>query len=489
MNTETTAAEELVTALSNGISHGRLYYSNHPKVGAYAESFVVGLGSLLQERGKDRYFIGVVEGQLVQDGRYLLGSTIVARRLIEFAELLHCGGFLFKDRLKSREVVELFGLYAELKEETQSLEEARGLLKSRGISNIELSPEYEHAGWFGQFVYDGQENWGIPSVTPDGGNMVPIYQTLFQKVEEAHSCTSSDSAFDLAGTRSISEKLVQTADGGHTDFLRNIRYPDYDSYTVGHSVRVAQIAVLVGNRLGMSPEMLMELGTTGLLHDVGKSKIPEEILFKPGRLDEEEREIVSRHADLGAQALVEQGASPLAIGAAWGHHVRHDRRGYPKLQHWGVTGRITALLQVCDVFEALTAIRPYKAAMTPRRAYETMLKDREAFDPAAFHALVMAMGLYPPGSEVLLSDGTRGLVVVAGDRIDRPRVQITHEANGEPAGESDRRIVDLGTVTTPSFKVSKLLLEGDAQWLDDKVPDLREPELADFVCTGHLATG
>jgi hypothetical protein len=88
------------------------------------------------------------------------------------------------------------------------------------------------------------------------------------------------------------------------------------------------------------------------------------------------------------------------------------------------------------VFEALTAVRPYKAAMSARAASEIMLQDRGSFEPGAFHALVRAIGLYPPGSRVLLSTGEHGVVVKAGVKIDRPLVRISHDPGGKPLEEA-----------------------------------------------------
>jgi HD-GYP domain-containing protein (c-di-GMP phosphodiesterase class II) len=205
---------------------------------------------------------------------------------------------------------------------------------------------------------------------------------------------------------------------------------------------VALLAVQVGLTLKLEPRYLLELGTAGLLHDVGKAKIPNDILFKRGKLDEEERRVITNHPRAGAELLMEQeDAGPLSVGAAFGHHIRQYRRGYPVIPKWHAIGRSTALIHVCDVFEALTAIRPYKAALSPRRAFEMMLADTGCFHAGAMSALVRSVGLYPPGNRVLLSTGERALVIAAGDALDRPCVSITHDATGrlQAAATQERR--------------------------------------------------
>ena len=445
--------DELVALLCRGISQRRIYFGDHPNVVAVSEDFTRALGRHLAAESRDVCFLGVAEGKLVHEGRFLLGASIVGRKIIDFVGGLHSGGLLFREGLAPEEVRELLGLGADA---VPGLEEARRLLASRGVSHVELSPVYEDERWFGQFLFEGE-------LAGDGdglGALVPVYQALFGAVEDAHECAGDERAVDLAAARSVSEQLLRSTQRGSPDLMQLVRYPDHDSYTVGHSVRVAMLAVLVGRHLGAPDDFLHELGTAGLLHDVGKGQIPAEILYKPGRLDDEERRVMQSHPELGARVLLESGgAGPLAVAAAWGHHRRHDRGGYPPAPFWAVRGEATALLHVCDVFEALTAVRPYKPAIPPRRAYEIMMADHGAFHPGALRAFVAALGLYPPGSRVLLSNGQQAVVVAAGEDIARPRLRLTHDVAGAPLEGDDARQVDLDDPLAAGLDVARLLMD------------------------------
>lgn len=453
--------DELVIQLCTGISQRRMYFDEHPKVAACGEEFIRALDELLQADGKESFFLGLVDGKLVHKGHYLVGSSIVGHRLIAFAGQLRCGGLLFSRGLEPRELRDLFSLAAEVAEPLRDIKEARALFEARGLRHIALSPPYEDPAWFGQFLYDGAEAWGGEGA--DGGGlapMLPIYQSLFGAVESAHQLAGREREPDVAGLRGLSEQLLQTGADGFTDLMQLVRYPDYDSYTVGHSVRVALIAVLVGRRLGLAQPLLVELGTAGLLHDVGKARIAEEILFKPGPLTPDERRIIRGHATHGAHILLEsRDAGPLGVAAAWGHHLRHDGGGYPASAPWAVCGGITSLVHLCDVFEALTAVRPYKLAMTPRRAYEIMLQDRGAFDPALLAAFVGALGIFPPGSRVRLSTGEHGIVVAAGTAVDRPRVKVSRGTDGRPLSPDAQRIIDLALPAAGAVSVAGFLLD------------------------------
>jgi putative nucleotidyltransferase with HDIG domain len=241
--------------------------------------------------------------------------------------------------------------------------------------------------------------------------------------------------------------------------MQFMRYPDFDSYTIGHSVRVAALGAMLARELGWSRELQNEIATAGLLHDLGKGKVPESILFKPGRLNDDERRVMETHPVLGARVLVSNGeTSAIILAAAWGHHLRQDGGGYPRMPKWFAPSSAAALVHVCDVFEALTAQRPYKNPMCPRRAYEIMLADQTAYEPRMLAALIRIMGLYPPGSEVVLSDFRRAVVVARGPNLEQPVVRVTHDSLGMPLSQSRQPAICLSN--EPDLDVVEFLAVG-----------------------------
>jgi len=453
--------DRIVILLSSGIAQRKLYFAGHPKVKGLGQDFVAQLVRFLDESGQDELFIGVVDGKLVYDGRFLVGPSIAGGQLIRFAGLLHGGGFVFGREVTGDEITELLGLAAELQEPVAGLAEGRALLVGRGIENVKVAAEYHDPAGLGlgdqRVVWQGRDQGGSHLDSP-----VLIYQALYDVVSASHTNAALNQMLDIDSARSVSEYLLHSTRNNFTDIIQLMHYPDYDSYTVGHSVRVAALAVHMGEKLGMVDHELLELGTAGLLHDVGKSKIPDEILFKPGKLDREEFDIMKSHARLGAEILMEhKTATPTDVAAAWGHHLRHDGGGYPEAPAWAAQSHVSALLHVCDVFEALTAVRPYKAPMTPREAYGIMLKDAKAFDPALLHLFITSLGLYPPGNQVRLSDGTTGIVIAPGPEIDRPTVKVLLDADRKPLAEADR--VELATdgENGTGVRVEELLLAGE----------------------------
>jgi hypothetical protein len=216
-----------------------------------------------------------------------------------------------------------------------------------------------------------------------------------------------------------------------------------------HGINVAQvIARLVyddAEWFGRAPEAVL----AALLHDIGMVTVPLEILRQPGPLTDEQRRRVEQHARDGAQMLerIAPGA-PWLIEAAQSHHERSDGTGYPDAVLEMHVSPLVRLLTVCDVYAALRALRPYRAAAEPRAALTDtlLLADQNAVGRAEAERL-LRLGFFPVGSVVELSDGALAVVVapplVQGERIDpaRPVVAVLCDKQGLPAAAP--RHVDL----------------------------------------------
>ncbi len=168
-----------------------------------------------------------------------------------------------------------------------------------------------------------------------------------------------------------------------------MRLAEKDEYTEGHTRRVALRAVLVGEELGLGPNRLRVLATGGLLHDIGKLSIPDEILKKPGSLDDEEFAVIKRHPEWGHKLLGELGGfSDSVRRLVLDHHERLDGKGYPNGLSASELDIETRILTVCDVYDALLSVRVYRDAWTHEKAMG-LLNDETgaAFDPACVRAL------------------------------------------------------------------------------------------------------
>ena len=433
---------DLIIRLANGISLRRLYFDAHPRVVAAAAEVAAELTAVLRDAGLDAFTVGVYGGKFVRDGRYLVGPSIAGRSLIDFAVRLGCGGFTLDATVTPDDLIAFFRLGAEKSETFAGLAEARAAFARHGLAHIGLAAPLAEEGTDPRL--GGIAPGGSDRAAADFAPLVEIYQSMYASVSANALAVGTGASLDADATRAAAANLVGLAGDDTLDVMQFLRYPDFDSYTIGHSVRVAALMSVLGRALGWPAEVLAELATAGLLHDLGKSRIPPEILFKPGRLDEDERRVMETHAELGARVLLDNGeGSAVVLSSAWGHHRRHDGGGYPDMPEWYQVGIVAELTHVCDVFEALTARRPYKQPHSARRAFEIMLEDAGSYHPRLLAQFVAALGIYPPGSEVLLSDCRRAVVVGRGRDLDRPRVRVTHTVFGEALPPAERQVLDL----------------------------------------------
>ena len=480
---------DLIILLASGINQRAMYFDNHPKVQSLSQDFVRRLRDLLGRSGQAVFSFGVFNGKFIRNGKYLVGPSIAGRSLIGFAERMKCGGFSFTLPLEAGTLVSFYRLAAEQTDEVGSLAEARRLLEQNGLANIRLlDPLVEENDGEGNQGKDNNEDQSAEPnplenpdfMTADFAPLLQVYQTLYDTVSGNAQAVNGGTKIDLDQARTKGEDLVRVSDQGALDVMQFMRYPDYDSYTIGHSVRVAALASLIGRELGWKPGQRAEVATAGLLHDLGKGKIPEEILFKPDRLDQDERRIMETHPVLGVKILLANGENSSAVlSAAWGHHIRQDGGGYPVMPEGYTNSIASAMIHVCDVFEALTAARPYKHPLPPRRAYEIMLKDKESYDPRMLTALVRSMGLYPPGSEVLLSDSRRAVVVARGLGLENPLVRVTHQSSGLPLPRAEQPAIQLKP--DGGLDVDEFLIVGigeEAQW--------RPSQSEEMMTTGYF---
>jgi len=220
--------------------------------------------------------------------------------------------------------------------------------------------------------------------------------------------------------------------------LANIK--NYDEYTFNHSVNVAIYAIAIGQRIGIPKKHLSHLGMAALFHDIGKTRIPKEVINKEGKLSPEEWAIMRYHPIIGAEIVMrikEWGElSTRMIDGAFEHHLKYDLTGYPKLarkKKLTLFGRIIAL---SDFYDALVRPRVYNRFPYVSEKILGLMLERSGtdFDPVLVKVFVNMIGIYPLGTLVLLNTNEMGIVVQIQEEaelIDRPKVNILYYGEGE----------------------------------------------------------
>ncbi len=245
---------------------------------------------------------------------------------------------------------------------------------------------------------------------------------------------------------------------------------DFDEYTFVHSVNVCILSVALGRRLGLSKVQLLDLGLAALVHDIGKSRVPLDLLNKRGQLEAHEREILQRHTWQGVLALF---ALPTGTGRPWRamitayeHHMRVDLSGYPKPVRSRRVSLFSKIISVADGFDAATTTRVYQQSpWSPADVLRGMRDNpRLGLDPVIVKAFINLTGIYPIGTVVVLDTFELALVHAASadpTALSRPVVRLLSDAMGNRLAES--ALCDLTTTDAAGQYVRTIIRTEDPE--------------------------
>lgn len=230
-----------------------------------------------------------------------------------------------------------------------------------------------------------------------------------------------------------------------------------DSYIFNHSVNVCMLSLIMGLYLELKRDQLKNLGLAALLHDIGQSKVPRNILYKPSPLTESECEKIKKHPIFGYDMLRVYNQLPESVSlTALQHHERLDGSGYPNRLRGDDISFYSRIVAVADVFDALLADRPFRKAFFPHQAVDIIVRSPNQFDPEVLRIFVENVAIYPLGSVVSLNSGEIGVVVdMNRGQQTRPVVRIMYDQDSMKV----QSIKEIDLSKCPDIYIAKLLHE------------------------------
>lgn len=218
---------------------------------------------------------------------------------------------------------------------------------------------------------------------------------------------------DTVEIKSAVKNCVKSVINNPNALLWLTQIKDKDNYTAEHSLRVSIMSVALGRELDLMEKELEDLGMAAMLHDVGKIKIPNEILNKEGSLNNEEYQLIKTHAEHGRQLLLSKSdVPPVTVDVAYSHHEHLNGKGYPR----GISAEkipyFAKIVSIVDAFDAITSDRVYSDARSTLEALRILYDCRGAqFDEEIVRAFIRLVGIYPPGHIAELTNGEVGIIL------------------------------------------------------------------------------
>lgn len=217
---------------------------------------------------------------------------------------------------------------------------------------------------------------------------------------------------DITIPEAFTNNLVSSIDRNPNALMCMTKIREKDTYLLEHSLNVAILLANFGTHVGLNEEQIQELALSGFLHDIGKIKIPDEILHKPGRLNDQEMTIMKDHVYYGTKVLIEMGIPDSIVETIGQHHERLDGYGYPDGLRGDEITQFGCMIAIVDTYDAITADRCYKVGMSSKKALQILMQDApNKYDEGLVKQFVQCTGIFPVGSLVKLNNEKIAMVL------------------------------------------------------------------------------
>lgn len=393
----------------SALQAAKIYTVDHPKFMEFIERAYKSLKEILSV--KTEIVIGIVDEEIAVEQDIFFDLSDKLRALIIYLKERGIERVAIHRDLNKEELLKFISFVITTRKEDQvTLDESIRLL---GIRNIT-------AGKIKASV--------ITEEKPERLQSEELSTDSLEKISQSVARMLNDETIDYLELRFSLLNFMEYFTGGHQELLNLISMKRKDMATFLHLLNVSLLSMYFSSKLGYAKEDVLEIGVAGLFHDIGKLSIARKLIKKKEKLEEEEFARMKHHSILGAQILFKyiDSVGILPVIAAFEHHIRYDRKGYPKLAFPHPSHPVSQIISVCDVYDALSLKRTYKKDYPPLKIYNIMIKEKGSyFDPELLDSFFQTMGVWPIGSIVSLSDGRIAVVRHQNEKdIFRPKVKV-----------------------------------------------------------------
>jgi len=296
-------------------------------------------------------------------------------------------------------------------------------LKKSGVTHVSVDPDKDKnkpSQELPAVDVSAPEETPPPSAQPQSKvsleHEMKTASKLYGNAKELQSRILNDIAsgkmFDIESARSQTDAIVDSIFRNQDALACMARLRMKDEYLIEHSLNVSILTTIFAKHLGEKREIIEQLALGAFLHDIGKIRIPDEILHKPGRLTEDEYLQMQRHVQLGLELLEDSAhLSHVAMSMVREHHERLDGNGYPLQLVDKQISKYGRIIAIVDSYDAMTADRVYKSGIHPINAFKKLKQSVESsYDKELVESFIQCLGLYPVGTLVKLDSGKLGLI-------------------------------------------------------------------------------
>jgi len=422
---------EFVTRFYRLLKGTLIYDRNNVVMDQYAQEFVGAINPIIQSEAhlffkvvRDNYYFNNVKIQVRAD------NYSVFRGFLQEVRKRWIGEIEFTEQVDKEHLKDFIFLLSGLEENNES-----------NYLYVKKQLEYRRIGYIqvGKLEFFKDEEIYIDSEDRKRYSK-EVYFKSVNLVKEVMDSVKSQRVVNIRKAKRLMQNAVNAVIQDDSTLLGLANIKNYDEYTFNHSVNVAIYAISIGQRIGIPKKHLSYLGMAGLFHDIGKTRVPKEILNKAGKLTPEEWGVIRSHPVVGAELVMrmkEWGElSTRMIDGAFEHHLRYDLSGYPKLSRKRKVSLFGKIIALSDFYDALGRPRVYNRFPYVSEKILGLMMERSGkdFDPILVKVFVNMIGIYPLGTLVLLQTNEMGIVVQIqeeSEMIERPKVNLIYYSDGE----------------------------------------------------------